>query len=234
MTFRTLIVPFAVASAFAAPAFADNWTANITVDNQYDIYFGTPTTTNFYAGGDTDWTTTETWTATGRPSTDYLYVATASDHSVAQGFLGEFTNTTQSITFRTGSPFWDVFAAGPWLNTLYGMGGSWPAGTQPTQAQVDTAINFATTNNLWQTPDTYLDWDNRASGNITTWGTRPGIANSAEWIWHIGSGLPPTTNPFSPGADHDEFLIFRVASVPAPGAAILLILGALPATRRRR
>jgi len=77
---------------------ADNWTMTITVDNQYDIYFGDSfLTVPTFVGGDVNWPTVETWSITGVSPTAFLYVATASDHGVAQGFLGAFTNLTTAL-----------------------------------------------------------------------------------------------------------------------------------------
>ena len=228
---RRAAAVLAMAPAIAAMA-SDNWTIRMTVDNQYSLYFGTNMATHTFVGTDTNWATTDTWNAVGMPPTDYAYVATASDRSVAQGFLGEFNNTSQGYTFLTGGFNWQVFPAGAHLMALYGMGGSWPVNLLPTQAQLDTAIGYDTTNGLWQAPAEYANWDNRVAGNITTWGHRAGISAAAEWVWH----LPPGSggNPFRPGANHDEFLVFRVQGIPAPGAAALLGLGGLLAMRRRR
>lgn len=223
-----VVVPF----VFAAGAVGDDWTINITVDNQYSIYFGNNLTTNTFVGSDTNWTTTDTWNAVGMNPTDYAYVATASDRAVAQGFLADFNNTTQNYQFRTGGLVWEVFAAGPHLMAMYGMAGSWPANLLPTQAELDTAITYAETNNLWVTPAEFANWDNRIVGNITTWGHRPGINAISEWIWHAPPGFGG--NPFSPGANHDEFLVFRVQGIPTPGAAAVLALGGLLGLRRRR
>jgi hypothetical protein len=43
-------------------AIADNWTMSMTVDNQYDTYFGDSFLTSpTFVGGDPNWSTTETW-----------------------------------------------------------------------------------------------------------------------------------------------------------------------------
>lgn len=205
----------------------------MTVDNQFDAYVGTASATVGAAVGSSSvWSTTESFTVTGMLPSDYFYVSTASDWSAAQGFLGEFTNVTQSLQFNTGSTAWEVFPVGQYLQLV---DGSWPTtwafNTMPTQGEVDQALAYGAANPaVWTTPAEFLDWDNRLAGNITTWGTRPGIDASAEWIWNnTGSA-----NPFSPGANHDEFLIFRVRGVPAPATVALLGLGGLVATRRRR
>ncbi|MBL8746924.1 MAG: hypothetical protein JNK58_11275 [Phycisphaerae bacterium] len=210
----------------AVPARADDWVINMTVDNQFDCYFGTPFSTNFLAGSGNNWSNTYTFNALGRLPTDYLYVATSSDQNVAQGMIGTFANTTTNMTTDTGDLVWEVFPAGQYLQQM-GLGnGPWPPSLQPTQAQVDIAINYAETNGLWVTPV--------AGGfnGVAPWGTRPGISNNARWIWHSANGDP---DPTSPGFNHDEFLVFRIAgAVPAPGAVSLLSLAAVGLMRRSR
>ena len=190
---------------------SDNWTTKITVDNRYTIYFGSATATDTVAGTDATWTTTETWNATGRPTTDYVYVATASDQSTAQGLLAEFSNTTQGYTFLTGALEWQVFPAGRYAATNPYFPGQWPASTMPTQAQVDTAIAYATANGLWAAPSSATGYTNGAA----PWGTRPGISSIAQWIWFESGNVPGGTYP-SPfeGGNHDEFLVFRVQPIP--------------------
>lgn len=192
----------------------DNWTIHITVDNQYAIYFGTAaTTTGAVVGTDLNWPDTETWNAVGKLSTDYTYVATASDYRTAQGFLAEFVNTTQNYTFLTGDPEWTVCPAGLYAATNPFFPNPWPASTMPTQAQVDTAIAYCTVNNLWVAPTTAAGYTNSAS--TQPWGLRPNIPGNAQWIWYesgnVPSGSYPT--PFQ-GGNHQEFLVFRVQPVP--------------------
>ncbi len=223
---------------------ADNWTMAITVDNQYDIYFGDSfLTVPTFVGGDTDWTNTESWSITGVAPSAFLYVATASDHSVAQGFIGSFTNTTTANTFVTsdnvGTP-WEVFPAGQYLALLNSIDASipatvWPPGVQPTSSQVQTAVAYATSNNLWITPTSTPGYDNGSSP--LPWGGRPGIPASAEWIWHdtgIGTSVPYPA-PFD-GFNHDEFLVFRVpgVAVPEPTSAALALIGMVAVLRRKR
>jgi len=214
---------------------ADNWSMSITVDNYYDIYFGDQfLTTPTFVGGDGDWTTTETWGITGVAATDFLYVPTASDHFVAQGFIGEFKNLTTGYTFVTsndsGSP-WEVFPAGQYLAALNALdptipAGVWPASTQPTVTQVQTAVAYATTNGLWVATDSAASYTNGDSP--LPWGTRPSIPASAEWIWHDSGGVPSGAYP-SPfqGGNHNEFLVFRVegAAIPEPTTLVLLSCG---------
>ncbi len=231
-----------VMSVFGSAARADNWQMYMTVDNQFDVYFGTPTTTNFYAGGGNNWTTQYSFTALGRLPTDYLYVATASDHSVAQGFIGTFTNTTTSATISTGNVVWEVFPAGAYAATNPFWPSPWTPSLMPTQTQVDTAIAYATANNLWIAPDTASGYDNDPSTPISpysfVWPTSlPNVQTSANWIWHdSGKDLGPFSfmpPPFA-GFNHDEFLVFRVAgAAPEPASVGLLALGGLTLLRRR-
>ena len=48
--FRAIAAPTVLLIGLAGAAHADDWTMTITVDNQYDVYFGTNTVTNFFAG----------------------------------------------------------------------------------------------------------------------------------------------------------------------------------------
>ncbi len=205
---------------------ADDWVMHLTCDNQFDLYFGTPAATTSFEGGGTSWPTTFTFSATGRATSDYIYVATASDQTQAQGFIGDFTNTTVGRTSITGDAVWQVFNAGAFLSQM-GLGpGPWPASLQPTRAQVDIAIAYATQQNLWVAPTS------GGQNGVGPWGLRPSIDANARWIWYNANGSPdPTQGSFN----HDEFLVFRLAGiVPAPGSLAFLVLGATAVSRRRR
>jgi len=197
----------------------EDWDMYLTVDNQFDVYFGTPTaTTDAVVGGGTNWTLEYHYTAEDRLPTDYLYVATASDHLVAQGFIGTFTNVTLDLTTNTGDDVWEVFPAGAYEETNPYWPGSWPSSLMPTQDQVDTAIAFAQEYGYWYTPVSATGYDNDPLTDpetpySTPWGvTYPNIPADAMWIWHESGAYYDCSLP-SPlcGYNHDEFLVFRVA-----------------------
>lgn len=220
------------ALSLAGSAMADNWTIRMAVDNQYSTYFGTSMATSAFVGSGS-WPTATTYNVVGRAPTDYLYVATASDRAVAQGFMGSFTNTTTGNTILTGSTAWQAFRAGDYLQQIFGTSGPWPANVLPTASQVDAAIAYATSNSLWTGTASAPGYDNSGVVPGGFWGPVPGIAPSAQWVWAPATG---GGNPLTPGADHGEFIVFRIVgeAVPAPSAAALLGLGGLVAMRRRR
>jgi len=197
----------------------EDWIMYLTVDNQFDVYFGTPWgTTDTVVGSGGDWPTEFPFAAVDRQPTDYLYVATSSDHLTAQGFIGTFTNVTLAKTTNTGDDVWQVFPAGAYAETNpYGVG-LWPASLMPTQAQVDTAIAFAQENDLWVTPVGAAGYDNDPSTPTDPYSypwvgtTYVNIPLEADWIWHQSATVFDGALP-SPleGYNHDEFLVFRVA-----------------------
>ncbi len=240
----TLAATLLVVATTGSPVQAqENWDMYMTVDNRFDIYFGTSTTTTAAPGGGTNWNIEYYYPAVGQLSTDYLYVATASDHQTAQGFIGTFTNTTTATTINTGNAVWEVFPAGAYAATNSNWPNPWPASTMPTQTEVNTAIAYAEANGLWVTPTAVSGYDNDNSTSIfpNTWewgSTYSNIQPSASWIWY-DSGNDPGMINYRPapinGFNHDEFLVFRVAgAAPEPATMSLLALGGLVLLRRRR
>lgn len=210
----------------AGLARADDWVIHATCDNQFAAYFGTATATNFLAGTGNSWPTTYTFSATGRDPSNFIYVATASDQTQAQGFIGDFTNTTNGQIAVTGDGLWEVFPAGAFLTQMGLPPGPWPASQMPTQAQVDIAIAYASANSLWRAPGL------GGLNGVGPWGTRPGISSNARWIWNNSNGSP---DPTQGSVNHDEFLVFRVnGAAPAPGAMALLALAGIASARRSR
>ncbi len=228
-TTTTLAATLAATVLLSPLAHADNWTINTVADNFERVYFGTPTTTTFFAGA-TSWPTPVTMTALGRPPSDYIYVECHSDYGNGQGFLGTFTNTTLGMTVNTDLTNWDVFPAGAYLPQLGYAFSSWPAFQTPSQTQVDAAILYATTNSLWVAPSGGPGYFNTVGSPL--WGPISTISPSAQWIWYNSNASP---NPLIPGFNHDEFLVFRFKGfIPAPGSLALLGVGGVLAGRRRR
>lgn len=222
-------------AALAAHALAQNdiWSIHMTVDNQFDAYSGTANAATMLRGSGNSWSTAYPFTLTGMSASDYFYVATSSDRSGAQGFVGDFRNVTTGQTFNTGSPQWQVYPVGAYLQQVNAAWPTvWPGQQQPTMNEVNQALAYAASHpSVWITPATFLNYDNRVTGNITPWGHRATIDPSAQWIWN---NTTPASSPFTPGRNHNEFLIFRVPGVPTPGSLALLGFGGLAAVRRRR
>lgn len=186
---------------------ADDWDMYLCVDNFFDAYFGNNTATVGLIGSGNSFNTTYHFTVPGRSPSDYLYVVGVSDHLTEQGFVGVFTNTTNGRTVHTSSVLWQVFPAGAHAATNPFFPSPWPPATMPTQAQVNTAINYATTNNLWITPS---DPPGEVNDGTVFGGLRTNIPVSANWIWH-NTGLGPNPgNPLHGGFNHNEFLVFRL------------------------
>jgi hypothetical protein len=193
---------------FAVAARADNWDTYICVDNLFDAYYGTDSVTTGYVGSGNNYNTTYHFAIPGRATTDYFYVVAASDRLSDQGFIGVFSNTTFNRTVHTSNVLWQVFPAGAYSATNPAYPSPWPANTLPTQAQVNTAIAYATSNNLWISPADPADEVNDGS---VFGGMRTSIPVSANWIWHNTGLGPDPNNPLHGGFNHDEFLVFRLA-----------------------
>ena len=195
---------------------AINLQVNVTCDNVYAIYYGSPTTANTAVGYDNDWPTTESYSF-NLPASDYIYVAAWTDDAVAQGFLAQFNNLDDNTKFYSSDSQWQVTATG--LN----KGTSDP---QPTLAELTTQIGLA--NGGLNSSGGWVATTAGGANGVAPWGTRPGIDAAARWTWY-NSGQDPSPNaPFN-GFNHDEYLIFRIAvnakptDVPEPGAAALLV-----------
>ncbi len=180
-----------------AKAANENWDIYLTIDNFGTVYYGTSTQTVGGPVGISNWWPTEDHFVTTQPSNAYLYVATGSDHSVAQGFVGRFTNTTLGKTAWTGDPAWEVFPAGKYASDL---GYDLDPATPTTPFAYVWGYVFP---NIWQPSD---------------------LPNEAQWIWYE-SGLVPSGTYSTPhqGGNHQEFLVFRIAGdVAVPGSIPVL------------
>jgi hypothetical protein len=197
-------------AAMSFPAQATQIKVNITIDNSYALFYGTQTAATNFVGSDFNWPTTETYNF-NLPSNQYIYVVTASDLSVAQGFLGQFENLDTGYKFYSSDPQWEVMATG--LGSAAPYSGSASDLALLTQEILDANAN-GNPSIGWVAPT-----DGPVNGSAP-WGLRPNIDAAAKWVWYSSNGDP---DPTTPGFDHDEWLVFRipVAASPVPEPSIL-------------
>lgn len=218
-----------LALAHAPAAQASAIKVSITVDNSYALFYGTQTQATTFVGSNGDWPSVETYNF-NLDSTQYLYVVTASDLSVAQGFLGQFENLDTGYKFYSNDPQWQVMATG--------LGSAAPySGSSADLALLSQEIQDA--NGGGNPSGGWVGLTAGPSNGNGPWGTLAGIDTAASWVWYSSNGDP---DPTSPGFDHQEWLVFRIPvaatpAVPEPAGWMLMAaglgLGAF-ATRRRR
>lgn len=194
----------------------------LTVDNSYALFYGTSQSATDFVGSDGSWGQAETYSFS-LDSTRYLYVVTASDISVAQGFLGQFENSSSGYKFYSNDPQWQVAATG--LGPAAPYSGSASDLTLLTQ-QIRGANSGNGPSNGWSVLTV-----GPLNGN-GPWGAIAGIDPDAKWVWYSSNGA---TDPTTPGFDHNEWLMFRIAvaatpdnpipSIPEPSTYALFFVG---------
>ena len=206
----------------ASVASAATITATITADNHYALYTGGEDGTSLSliggnelgAGGSPgryNWSVAESYAFSTDQS--FIYVAAWSDDHVAQGLLAEFD--IDGLTLLSGDPAWTVFATG--IDKDDGD-------PYPIEAEMTAQIALADSADAWEA--VVVGGHNGTS----PWGTISGISASASGMSHTASRRD---SAFSPGYDHDEYLIFRT-QVPEPSSLALLVAGGIATFHRLR
>jgi len=223
----------------SVPAQATAIKVNMTVDNSYALFYGTHSAATTFVGADFNWPNTETYNF-NLSSNQYLYVVTASDLSVAQGFLGQFENLDDNYKFYSSDPQWQVMATG-----LGNAGAPYSGSATDLSLLTDEILDANAGGNASNGWVGLTEGPNNGGG---PWGLRPNIDAAAKWVWYSSNG---DTDPTSPGFNHDEWLVFRIAVAatpddptpnpnpnPAPEPATLALLGlglaSLAYVRRRK
>ncbi len=221
-TTTSRLLALASFAALAGAASAGVITAKATADNHYSIYatvggefvkVGGNETGAAGAPGRYNWSMAESYTFdTSGP----IYIAAWSDDAVAQGLLAEI-NAGDYGTIYSGDARWQVFATGIDLDT---------GAAHPLATDVAFQIALADANSWWDTP--YVGETN-ASGTLP-WAKIADISDDANWMWNATDG----GDALRGGKNHDEYLIFRLAAIPAPASGLVIAGAGLALARRRR
>lgn len=149
--------------------------------------------------------------------TDFIYVAAYSDKHVSQGLLGQFRSAA-GVRVNTGDPAWSVCAT----SVNFDLGSNGPPVGPPVTPASSSSINEQIANcNRGGVPGNsgWVGASGGTSGNLAIgqhnadgapdFGAIACVDGSARWMWFDES---PATglDPFKPGANHDEYLIFRL------------------------
>lgn len=212
-----------IAAALVAPlAGAAIVNTTITADNHYALYADGPGGIVLIGGNELgsggspgiyNWSLPESFSF---ETLNHVYIAVWSDDAVAQGLLADMASGDVNIS--TGVAGWEV------MMTDQNLGDGSP---RPLAAEIQSWVTLADMNALWQAP--FVGGANIAATG--PWGKVPGISDEARWTW----GNPDDKdNPLVGGASHEEFQIFRMSNVPAPGGAVAIGLAGIVLIARRR
>ena len=212
-----------IAMTVAPYASASTIDAFITADNHYAFYTGNASGSVVHfcganesgaegSPGDYNWSIPESYSIS--TNDEVIYLAAWSDDACAQGLLGSFSLNGHPVL--SGDPVWQVYA------TFHNLDDGDPP---PTVADLSMRIGMANSSSGWE-PISVYDLN-----GIDPWGFVDGISPNARWMW--GRDKAGNGNPFDPGADHGEYLIFRT-SVPEPGSLALVTLPVASLVSRRR
>jgi hypothetical protein len=212
---------------------AETFTATLTADNHYALYYGDGLGNVTYVGrnevgavgkpGTYNWSLPETWSFAANPG-QYIYVAAWSDGGTAQGWIGQFV-VSSSNTVLTDTTHWQVYLASVTSTPNDDSLAPTPNDvSQSAPTEMFNYINNANTNKVGWSAIT-----NSRSNGSDPWGIISAINSDAKWIW--GSEMTAY------GSNYGEFQIFRtqIAHAPIPGALWLFGPGlvGLAAVRRR-
>ena len=202
MMTRTLVPLLALATtALIGEAHAVDVDVQVTADNAYAIYTGS-------SGVVTDYWATEFNVTAGAivaPETysftmnhgDTIYVVAWSDDATHQGLLAEFNIGGTVVT--TASTRWEVMATGIDLD----VGDAAPTIDElTTQVQIGNAGGGASGG--WVAPELGDLNDGSALLDVSA------MAANVQWAWYRSAGTAAGDTAFLPGANHDEYLIFRM------------------------
>jgi hypothetical protein len=158
----------------------------MTADDAFDLYVSTnDSVAGTYVGSGYNWPTTFTFTQALTPGMpNYIHIYAWDTNFTISGVIGQFSLSDTDMLFANG-----------------------------TQSLLTNTTDWRMADNGWGVPFYYAPNSLGANG-ASPWGTRPGISNSAEWLWS-DQGLD---------LGH-EYFSTTITPIPAPSAILLVGLG---------